>query len=250
MKLQFEINEKMVNLIPEAGPADREALKLDIIKRWETFGEEKALLQSILLGPDGKVLDGRTRLEIMSEIGLLVPESKIERMPYGTTEEDMIMAVKSANMRRNLSLTQKIFMCMRSYLMSKENNEKTTIPGIAKMYGIGSTTLKNALYINKCNEGFSKSLWEGHAVPVINEKNQEILTSSVNTICQYLKRLEEANSVKRNDDHEWKADSNINTQAGKDWYYSQIKLLGNDATYPVKIMMVELANLKFIKEQN
>lgn len=85
---------------------------------------------------------------------------------------------------------------------------------------------------------------------MINEKNQEILTSSVNTICQYLKRLEEANSVKRNDDHEWKADSNINTQAGKDWYYSQIKLLGNDATYPVKIMMVELANLKFTKEQN
>lgn len=244
MKLQFEINEKMVNLIPQASESDRTALKMDIVERWEHFGKDKALLQNILLGPDGRVIDGRTRLEILAELNLVVPEDKIERLPYGTSEEHVIMAVKSANMRRNLTTTQKVFMAMRSYLLAKEERQKVTLPGIAKSFNVGSTTLKNAMYINTKSENIANTLWAGKSIDIINSKGEKVTSSSVNSVCQYLKRLEEESEKK--EEHEWKADSNIKTQAGKDWYYSQIKLLGINCPQ-TKMMIAELANYKFTK---
>lgn len=243
-KLQFEINDQMIELIPQANQADRQALKLDITHRWEVLGEDKVLLQSILLGPDGRVVDGRTRLEILSELGLEVPKDKIERMPYGTTDEQVIMAVRSANMRRNLTTTQKVFMSMRAYLLEKSNKKKVTLSEFAKSFGIGTTTLKNALYINKVDKTTADKLWAGYAIDVISQDNQVVSTSSVNTICQYLKRQEESSVLIACNKNEWSSEANIKTQAGKDWYYKQIKMIKTDCPI-TKMRLAELANYKF-----
>ena len=244
MKLEFEINEQMIDLVPQANQSDRQSLKLDIMHRYQVLGADKVLLQSILLGPDGRVVDGRTRLEILGELGLKVPKDKIERMPYGTTDDQVIMAVRSANLRRNLTVTQKVFMAMRAYILEKNNKKKVTLNEIANSFGVGSTTLKNALYINKSDKDIADKLWSGNAVEVISQDSEAITTSSVNTVCQYLKRKEESALLKKCEKHEWSSDTYIKTQEGKDWYYDQIKLIRTDCPI-MKMRLAELANYKF-----
>ena len=47
--------------------------------------------------------------------------------------------------------------------------------------------------------------------------------------------------------NEWSSEANIKTQAGKDWYYKQIKMINTDCPI-TKMRLAELANYKFTTE--
>ena len=46
----------------------------------------------------------------------------------------------------------------------------------------------------------------------------------------------------------WSADAYLRTEESKDWYYNQVRMLNLDSNVPVKMLLVELANLKFKRE--
>ena len=62
-----------------------------------------------------------------------------------------------------------------------------------------------------------------------------------------MKRTEE--NVVESTDHAWTEDSYIKTQAGKEWYYKQIEAIGEMGAQKTKMLIAELANYKFIKEE-
>jgi hypothetical protein len=249
MKLQFEIDEEMINLIPPATKYDRDALRNDIIKRIEVLGEDKAISQNILLGPDGRCIDGRTRLTILAELGVLVPKEKITMLEMGTSKEEVMMEVRSANSRRNLTTTQKATVAYRTYLASKNNDggKKLTLKEIAKEYAIGYTTMKNLHAIAKYNPDFEHALWSGHTVEIVDQNGNETKTSSINSVRQHIERIKEHGKISETDIHEWNENSAIKTQAGKDWYYNKLKY-EEVTSIQHKLDLIELANYKFKAE--
>ena len=248
-ELQFELDQEMVELIPAMNTAEYEALKTDITNRVQAVGEDRALSQNIILGPDGKCIDGRTRLTAMAVLGLTVPTDKITMLPYGTTRDEVIMEVKSANARRNLSKTQKATVAYRSYLASHINpktGKKLTKRDAAKQYGIGYTTLNNLSLIHKLKPEWEEALWAGKAIEIENKEGDSITTTAINSISIYVARWAEDNivRVKEISDHEHKfGEGNIHTQRGKDWY----KEITDKHKLPleVKLHLEEMANMKF-----
>ena len=118
---------------------------------------------------------------------------------------------------------------------------------IAKSWGIGEGTLKNARYIAKEKPEFIDPLFNGKTVTIENAEGKKIESNKITAIYAFLKRKEE--SVAENTDHAWVEDSYIKTQAGKEWYYRQLEEIGIIGEKKTKMLIAELANYKFIKEE-
>lgn len=116
---------------------------------------------------------------------------------------------------------------------------------IAKSWGIGDKTLKNARYIAKQRPEFVEPLFNGKTVTITNMTGDEIESNKVTAIYAFLKRLEE--SVVEDVEHAWDENAAIKTQAGKEWYYKQIKEIVDYSDVKMKILLAELANYKFKK---
>lgn len=227
--IKLEINHKLAGLVPMANAKEQEILNEDI--------EKNGQIEPIVLW-QGKIIDGRCRNLACILLGL---EPKIRELPWNTTEEEARALVKSLNTRRNLTQTQKIISACR---VSMDSLVKTKLKEVAKEWGISETILKNARHIAKERPEFVDPLFNGESVQIVSQDGEEVYSSKISTIYAFVKR--NSQSVKEDRSHGWNPNSNINTQAGKDWYYAQIKIIGN-ADVIVKMHMVELANYKFQK---
>ncbi len=247
MKAQdFRFNEEMLELIPEASPSDKLALEEDIKNRVKMFGadDQNILIQDILLDPAGLVIDGRTRVGIFEKYDLEIPKNKIRKLPYGTTKERILMEIRSANNRRNLTITQKAMIAAKLYLKMKQKKEKgIATKKIAEENGVGDTTLKNALYIKDTDNDVAEALWKGNSVDIVNEHGKQTTTTSINSVRQYLQReKEKALNTRIDSDHEWDPYAYIKTQTGKDWYKKLMKENSGVVDTPIQKIISDYIN--------
>ncbi|MFT6900429.1 MAG: ParB-like chromosome segregation protein Spo0J [Colwellia sp.] len=226
----FPINEKLAGIVPMATPAEQKALTANIM--------ENGLNEPVVLWLN-EIVDGRCRQLACKLAGVAV---RAIELGDELTEEEVVRWVKGANTRRNLTMAQKIMVASKESMKEGSN----TLSDIAKSWAISRRILAMANYISKARPEFVEPLLNGLTVPIINAKGKHTQTNKITAIHAYIKREEE--NVTEVPSHEWSANDNIYTQAGRDWFYEFIKETG---TTNVKVMMelVVRANDKF-KDDN
>ena len=226
----YPINEDLAGLVPMANEAEQLILKNEI-------REENGLLLPVILWR-GHIVDGRCRQKACSELGI---EMLVEELDPALTYDEVARKVKGYNSRRNLTPTQKVMAACRQSL--KASCKLSTVE-IAKAWGISRDILGNARFIANTNPEWADTLFNGGSVKVIDHNGNPKLTNKVTTIYAYLKKLSEA--VREDTQHAWQEDTYIKTQAGKEWYYTQVSSLDSQTDIlRVKMLLAELANYKF-----
>lgn len=171
MNLEITISDNYYNLVPRPTLEERKALKESII----IHGQR----EPIIINENGVILDGHTRFEICSDLGL-EPKYRIEKFETETLE---IGYVIEANLkRRHLTSFQKIELSYVLYLAMKEDaiergrsNLKSysgkltknnivgrTTDNLGREIGVGRNALQMGLYIIKNGDDkLKKSLRNG-----------------------------------------------------------------------------------------
>ena len=225
----FPVNDKLAGLVPMATEAEQAALTADI--------KDNHQRDPIVLWR-GEVVDGRCRQKALVILGEHILYRELDD---SLTEDEVRVFVKSVNIRRNLTPTQKVMSACRESL---REGETRAVAIIAKTWGISRDILGNARFITKENPDMAETLFNGGSVEVIDANGRAKLTNKVTTIYAYLKKLSEA--VEEDNQHAWQEDTYIKTQAGKEWYYTQVSSLDSQTDIlRVKMLLAELANYKF-----
>lgn len=226
---KYEIHEYAA-LVPMAVETEQRALTLDI--------KENGLREPIILWK-GKIVDGRCRQEACVVTGEKI---RTKELDDSLTDMEVKAFVKSVNTRRNLTTTQKAISACKETLAL---DNKLTGVELAEAWGISLPLLNNAKFVAKHQPHFIQPLFNGEAVSIVNQNGKAITTNKVSTVYAYVKRLQEA--VVEDNEHGWDESAYINTQAGKDWYYDQIKNINLLGTNHTQHLIAELANYKFHK---
>lgn len=226
----YEINEDLAGLVPMANEAEQAVLTMEI-------QQEDGLLLPIVLWR-GEIVDGRCRQKACIALNIEMTTTDLDST---LTFEEVAKKVKGLNSRRNLTPTQKV---MAACKQSLRKSNKVSIVDLAKSWGISRDILSNARYIAAEAPHYIDTLFNGGAVTIIDNNGNEKITNKVTTIYSYLKKVEE--KAKEDTTYAWQEDTYINTQAGKEWYYSQVRELeSTDNSVRLKMLVAELANYKF-----
>lgn len=218
------INERLAGLVPMAMEDEQEALTRDI--------EANGLREPVVLWR-GEIVDGRCRQKACLVLGRQIMAKELDDE---LTEEDVRVFVKSVNTRRNLTSTQKLISACKESLRPGG----PTISAVAKAWGVGEALLNNARYIARNRPGFIEPLFNGKSVSIVDIHGREVLSNKISAIYAYLQR--QSRSVEEVVEYGYAENAYIKTQAGKDWYYSQLANM-NDVS--VRMALAELANFKF-----
>ena len=222
----FPVNESLAGIVPMACPSEQAVLTADI--------KANGQVEPIVLWK-GEVVDGRCR---QTSLVILGKHIMYKELDSNLTEDEVKIFVKAVNTRRNLTAPQKVAIACKQYVANKHN---TTILDTAKAWGIGEVTLKNALWIYKEDPAVIETIFNGGTVTIGDKSGKAITSNKITAVYAYMKKLKE-NVVEV--DRGWQVDTNIKSQAGKEWYYEQMKHIGEVAPY-VRVLIAELANLKF-----
>lgn len=228
----FPINEELAGLVPMADEVEQVILTQDI--------KEHGLRLPITLWR-GQVVDGRCRQKALV---MLKQSINYVELDDKLTKEEVRIYVKSVNTRRNLSVTQKVISACKESLRA---GNKKAIGVVAKAWGVGELTLKNARYIAINAPDMIEPLFNGGSVSIVNADGVEIQSNKVTAIYAHLKRLEEKVTEVSAIDYGWKEDAYIHSQAGKDWYYRMLKE-HSISDLNISMLVAQLANFKFPKE--
>lgn len=207
-EVKFVVNTKLAGLVPMAVPAEQAALTEDI-----RLNSQK---EPIILWR-GEVIDGRCRLLALETIGWPVEYKELDSE---LTEEEVAVFVKSINTRRSLTITQKAISAARA---KHDKIDIRTIPVIARSWAISEGIMKNAMYIMKANIKMGMELFNGRTVDIVDKKGNDIASSKITAVYAHIKRLEES-VPKVPTEYGYNVNALIKTQAGKDWFYEQLKI--------------------------
>lgn len=228
----YEIHEYAA-LVPLASDAEQAALNEDI----KTNG-----LQDPIVLWKGKVVDGRCRQQACIYADERI---RIKELDENLTDEEVKITVKSLNTRRNLTMTQKVIAACK---ISLDPHNSLSILELALSWGIKEGLLKNARYISKNAPDLIEPLFNGFSVEIKDQFGKEVMSNKISTVYAYIKR--ESENVKKDTSeeiHEWKENSYIKTQAGKDWYYHFTK--NKNLDMETQMCLAELANFKFKRDE-
>jgi hypothetical protein len=229
----YEIDE-LASIVALANEKEQLALVEDI--RLNGQQEAAVLWQN-------RLVDGRCRQLACHTLGI---DLKVRHLNSDLSREDVAKIVKSLNTRRNLTMTQKIVSAYKQQLRTKDTNES-----IASQWAISVPSLKNMKYIAKHQPSLVEPLFNGNTVTVNDpDLGYDVTTNKVNTLARVVKKQLEAGKLVIDDSEEieFSVDGVIKTEAGKNWYYSTVNTLGIK-DLGVRMLMVELANLKFKLEE-
>jgi len=223
----YEIDE-LAGIVAMASEKEQLALTEDI--RLNGQREDAVLWR-------GRIVDGRCR-----QLACIVldVELGVKRLDDGLTRDEVAKVVKSLNVRRNLTMTQKVVSAIYEQKRTGEVNAK-----IASSWAIGLATLKNGKYVEKHRPEFLGVLFNGGTVKLLDsDKGFVVTTNKINTLARMIKKSKEVGVVTdRSEEIEFSVDGVLKTEKAKVWYYSTVDMLR--ITDPlVRILLVELANYK------
>ncbi len=228
----YEIDE-LANLVAMASEPEQKALTGQI--------DENGQIDAAVLW-QGKIVDGRCRQLACAALGVKL---KTRSLDSNLSKDEVAKIVKSLNIRRNLTQTQKAMSAYKEQLASGTSNERT-----AESWGIPLGTYKNAKYLATYGTQYVDDLFNGKSIKVFDpDKGLDITTSKLNTIARIIKKTKELATVVIDTSEEvtieWSANGVVKTEAGKDWFYKKMAERGiaQDAI-GIRMDYVEFANLK------
>ncbi len=187
----------------------------------------------------GKIVDGRCRQLACHTLGV---ELMVRELDSSLSRDQVATVVKSLNTRRNLTDMQK---AMSAYKQQVEYGTENKV--IARRWGIPLGTYNNARYIATNKPELVDPLFNGKSVEILDpDKGYKITTNKINTLARIIKRTKEKTLVTVDNSEliEFKVDSLIKTEAGKDAYYS---IVNTCQVTDMRLLtaLIEWANLKF-----
>lgn len=224
--------DNLANLVAMASVHEQLSLTNDISDNGQ---QEPAVLWR------GSIVDGRCRQLACVTLGI---ELLVRELDSNLPRDEVAVVVKSLNTRRNLTDMQK---AMTAYKQQEEYGIDNA--GIAKQWGIPLGTYKNARYIAINMPELVDSLFNGKSVELLDPDKGYVVTSNkINTLARIIKKTKErgVTTVDTSEEVTFKVDSNIRTEAGKDWYYSRMAELNIPNTaHGIRADYVEHANMKY-----
>ena len=224
----FPVNQELAGLVPMAVEAEQVALTADIQANDQ---------QDPIILWQGQVVDGRCRQQALVSLGKVI---LYKEMDNKLTEDEVAIFVKSVNTRRSLTATQKAMSATKSKINGRDKRPNTVI---AKSWAIGKNMFSDAKYIWTQDEKVATALFNGLSVDIIDDKERATTSTAVTAVRNHLKRLEEQIPTLV-EEYDWDANSYIQTQVGKDWFYEQVKKVKGD-NQQINKLIAELANFKF-----
>lgn len=221
----FPINQKLAGIVPMAVPSEQAVLTAHI----KDHGQKEPIVLW-----KGEVVDGRCRQTALVSLGRHILYRELDD---ALSEEEVKVFVKAVNTRRNLTTPQKIAVACKYYA---DNKQGTTVKDVAKAWGIGELTLKNALYVLKIKPEYIEAIFNGGSVLIKDKKGSPIESNKITAIYAYLKKEEE---LVEEVDKAWGDNKWLKSQAAKEWYYTNLPMINNEGY--IRMMLSELANYKF-----
>ena len=228
----YEIDE-LAGIVAMASDKEQRALTIDISVNGQ---REPAVLWQ------DKIVDGRCRQLACDALGIVL---KVRHLDGNLSRSEVASIVKSLNVRRNLTTSQKIMSAVKEQEKTGEHNQK-----VADSWGIGLTTFKNGKYVKKHRPEFVDPLFGGRSVDIRDEeKGYVVTTTKVNTVARLIKKSYEYGNVVVDNSEEvtFTVDGLLKTEASKEWYYSTMASLEASSNNKIQLgmLVLELANLKF-----
>ena len=229
----YEVDTALAGIVAMASEQEQKALNDSIDRNGQI---EDAVIWR------GRLIDGRCRQIACQKIG---KELRVREIPWDTSEEEVRAEVKALNTRRNLSITQKAMSAMKY-----GETHKVSAAQLAAEWGISEKIIKNARFVLRHKAEFVDPLFNGRSVSIVNHRDEETTSTALSTICSAIKRDIERSRLEVDtsgylgfDEHAF-----IKTEAGKSWY-SEFVTANNVSNIVVRMVLAEMANLKFkIKE--
>ena len=191
----------------------------------------------------GKIIDGLTRVKACEMINIKVKAVDLTSNANLFSIEKMLFEEKKEYEKKYIKTkTQKAIAAFNSSLKNK-----MTYHVLAQQFGVNEKLIKYVSFIyNKAKRpDILDKLLDNHLVSIEGRKP----TDSLSAVAKALKEEMEKDIIR--DESEvvhWSADAYLRTEESKDWYYNQVRMLNLDNNVPVKMLLVELANLKFKRE--
>ena len=231
---KYEIHD-LAYLVPMASEAEQVVLNEDI----RVNG-----LQTPIVLWQGKIIDGRCRQIACIACGERI---RVTTLDDSLSEDEIAVVVKSLNIRRNLTLTQKIVSA--AYEKIKRGNS-ISAEKLAASWGISRSILNNALYIVKNHPNEAKLLFNGHAIPIVGKGGKNITSSRISAIFNYYVKIDETKKMPNSGQQQfgYVTDAVLKTQHAKEHFVWLMHACGLDKNNLMQIdLAVKAANLAYPK---
>ena len=217
----FPVNKEIAGIVPMAAPAEQAALTASI----KEYGQKEPILLW-----QGKIIDGRCRQKACLELEKPIMYKELDD---NKPEEEVKVLVQALNTRRNLTHSQKVMAAAKLSIKADSSVKKQ-----AKAWAVSELLVKNARWIWNTYPDTAQALFDGKAVVI--DKGKE--TTKISPIYAYLRKKSEVLTREPEEVHGWNDESKISTQAGKEWYYTQLKGIEEFGELYTKSLLVDVAN--------
>ena len=229
-----KFDDKYVVFNPTHNQLEYEATKLNIAQ----LGQLEPILML-----NGKCVDGRHRTLIAKELGIQVLCTDLDETM--SEQEIIMMCNRNVMSGRDYDLAQKAIQALKltnDYKMQAKvaaqlmKVDRKIVSYAATIKGYGRQDILDALMADKQNR--------------IQLNNMERPSRSLELLAKFVKTEAERNIVVNDSERiQWDADAHIKTEAGKAWYYSMLQTIKDGNEVQMRMLLGELANLKFKVEE-
>lgn len=226
----IRFDDSYVEFNPLHNKAQYEATKMSISK----LGQQEPILML-----DGLCIDGRHRVRIAEELGIMV---RCTDIPSGTPKEDIIAKCNINVMSgRDYDNAQKAIQALK--LVNEYNMSAVQA---AKSMKVDRRLVSFASTIKGLGrEDILAALLKGNKVHLPGMIRP---SKSLEVLCKYVKTESEADTIEVDDSERvrFDPDAKIKTEQGKAWFYELVNYEGiREDQLMTRLALVELANLKF-----
>ena len=231
----IRFDDKYVIFNPMHNELEYEATKANIQK----LGQLEPILML-----NGICVDGRHRTRVARELGVQVLCSDLDNT---MTEEEIIMTCNRNTMSgRDYDNAQKAIQALRLV-----NEYKMQIVTAAKLMKIDRRIVSYASTIKGFNRQDILDTLMKDKQNRVQLDNMERPSRSLELLAKYVKTISEKPKLIVDDSEriQWEPDAMIKTETGKAWYYDTIEGAGIELPLSIRMLLVEMANMKFKLEE-
>ena len=189
---------------------------------------------------DGVCVDGRHRVRVAKELGTTV---RCVDVAATLSEEDIIVLCnKNVMSGRDYDTTQK---AIQALLLV--NGYDMSVVNAAKLMKVDRRIVSYASTIKGFNRQDILDTLMKDKQNRVQLDNMERPSRSLELLAKYVKTISEKPKLIVDDSEriQWEPDAMIKTETGKAWYYDTIEGAGIELPLSIKMLLVEMANMKF-----
>ena len=228
-------DDKYVVINPLHNSFEYEATKENIMR----LGQLEPILML-----NGVCIDGRHRVRIAKELGTTV--RCVDIAEDLSAEDIIVLCNKNVMSGRDYDTTQK---AIQALLLV--NGYGVSIVNAAKLMKIDRRIVSYASTIKGFNRQDILDTLMRDKQNRVQLDNMERPSRSLELLAKYVKTVSEKPKLIVDDSEriQWEPDAMIKTETGKAWYYDTIEGAGIELPLSIRMLLVEMANMKFKLEE-